>query len=142
MSGSDLTTDQANSLQALGLREQEVDRFLKGFPVAFSLPTESSPGIGVAQRRAPRLRAGIVELHDPGGGVKTLARFRRRAFDVAISFGLSEVELFGAAIINGKLADLLARQEFDEMDDQCPDELGDEIMTIRAKVFAVPRSAV
>jgi hypothetical protein len=56
---------------------------------------------------------------------------------LAARFGLTELELFGAAVINAKLAGLLLRQGFERKFDEVPDELGGEQVEILTRVFPV-----
>jgi hypothetical protein len=47
------------------------------------------------------------------------------------------LELFGVEVINPRLADLLAEHGYERQTARCPDELGDESMTIWTRVFPV-----
>jgi hypothetical protein len=131
------TNEQRQALESLGLRPEELRRFLNAEPVVFPIQSQREPGIAVVQLATARLRGGIVEVRDPGGGLKTLMRFRSQCFRVAKLFGGAELELSGAAVINARLAGILQNMGFVERIDQCPDELGDESMSILARVFTV-----
>ncbi len=132
------TPAQCAALQDLGLTQQDIAAFLEDRVVVYYLPTESEPGIAIVQRSGSRLRSGIFVLNDPGGGVKTLFRFRGRSRAIAKAFGLAELELFGIAVINEKLERILLAHGFTRDEIVCPDELGDiggeGILT---KLFAV-----
>jgi hypothetical protein len=129
--------DQVAALLDLGVREEQIASFFNGTAVAFLLPTETEPGIAVLQLVRPRLRSGIVEITDPGGGLISLMRFRSRSLRLAKLLGLTELELFGAEVLNQKLAATLSGHGFEAKEDRCPDELGNETMTILARVFAI-----
>jgi hypothetical protein len=134
---SPLTPEQRAALVALGLDEEQIARFLRGEAVAYLLATESEPGVAIIQRTPGRLRSGIVEVTDPGGGVKTFARFRGQSRRIAASFGLTELELFGAEVLNLKLSELLLNQGFERKTEPCPEALGGGEMTILSRVFPV-----
>ena len=132
------TAAQRAALEELGLGEPEILAFMEGRVVVYYLPTESEPGIAVIQKSGMRLRSGIVVINDPGGGVKTLLRFRGRSRAVAKLFCLAELELFGAAVVNEKLESILLAQGFVRDQVVCPDELGDDgNIDILTKLFAV-----
>jgi hypothetical protein len=136
--GNEATRAQSAALQELGLSEHHIAAFLEGRAAVYYLPTESEPGIAIIQKWGARLRSGIVVINDPGGGVKTLLRFRQRSRTVARTFHLAELELFGAAVINDKLESILLNNGFARDRIVCPDELGnDGNIDILAKVFAV-----
>ncbi|HEX4148285.1 MAG TPA: hypothetical protein VHY20_04820, partial [Pirellulales bacterium] len=105
-----LSAVQHHALQLLEIEEASRDRFLTGCLVPLEFATESSPAIGLASKQGDRIRAGLLLLNDPGGGLKTLARFRSSARKVAQAFVTSELELFGAAVTNPKLRQMLLRQ--------------------------------
>jgi hypothetical protein len=132
---SPLTPEQRAALVGLGLSDELIARFLRGEAVAYPLTTESEPGIAIIQRTERRLRSGIVEVRDPGGGVKTFARFRGHSRQIAALFGLAELELFGAEVINETLAEVLINQRFERKTEPCPEELGGGEMTILSRVF-------
>ncbi len=132
-----LTPEQNAALQNLGLEKDQFGQFANGEAVVYLLPTETTPGIAILQKVGHCLRSGIIEINDPGGGLKTLVRFRSRSFQVALAFGLPELELFGAAIINPKLLTLLENQGFLRKTEHCPDSLGGGTMEILAKGFPV-----
>jgi hypothetical protein len=123
---NDPTDVQSAALKELGLSDPDIEAFMQGRILAYSLPTQSEPGIAIIQKMATRLRSGIYIINDPGGGLKTFGRFRRRSHSVAKLFGLYELELFGAAVTNEKLEATLLRQGFISRDIVCPDELGDD----------------
>ena len=132
------TAAQYAALQELGLGEPEIVAFMEGRVVVYYLPTESEPGIAVIQKSGARLRSGIVVINDPGGGVKTLLRFRERSRAIAKLFRLAELELFGAAVVNDKLESILLAKGFVRDQVVCPDELGDDgNIDILTKLFAV-----
>jgi hypothetical protein len=91
------TPEQENALVALGVNKEQISALLSGRAVVYSLPTEGDPGIAIVQIIGSRLRSGVVAIKDPGGGLKTLARFRGRSNSVARLLSLTELELFGAA---------------------------------------------
>jgi len=134
---SPLTPEQQAALAALGLGDEQIAQFLQGAAVAYLLPTATDQGAAIVQRVGVRLRSGIVEVNDPGGGVRTLARFRGQSRRVAAAFGLAELELFGAEVMNPRLADLLVKRGFEQKTEPCPDALGGGEMTILARVFPV-----
>lgn len=109
---TDLTPEQSEARAELDFGSDQVFAFLKGEAVVYLLQTDSEPGIAILQRVGVRLRSGVVEVCDPGGGLKTFARFRGRSRRVAVAFGLAEVELFGAAVVNQKLAGILASRGY------------------------------
>lgn len=132
------TKEQADALEALGLAGDQQDAFCGGEEVVFFFPTQKEPGIGVIQLAAERLRCGIVSVKDAGGGLMSLARFRANSFRVARAFQRKELELFGAAVVNPRFAELLQRQSFVGRIVACPDDLGGGEMEILAKTFEVP----
>ncbi len=132
---SPLTPEQHAALAGLGLSDELMAMFLRGEAVTYPLATETEPGIAIVQRTDRRLRSGIVEVRDPGGGVRTFARFRARSRQIAALFGLPELELFGAEVINQELADLLVRQGFERKTEPCPAALGGGEMAILSRTF-------
>jgi hypothetical protein len=52
---------------------------------------------------------------------------------------LTELELFGAAIINDQLREILLRHGYQIRTEQCPDELGGGTVEILARVYPVRR---
>jgi hypothetical protein len=131
------TPEQMTALTDLGVSGDQSADFFREKPIACPYVTESEPGIAALWYVSPRLSCGIVEITDPGGGVKTLARFREQARRLAASLGAAELELFGAEVLNAKLRQVLVRQGFEERVVDCPDELGDEKMNILARTFAL-----
>ena len=125
---------QTSALNALGLQDDEIERFLAGEWIVFYFPTTSSPGIAVTVKRDSLVRLGIVEINDPGGGIATLLRLKERARAVARAFGHDHFEVFGAAMINTRFKSLLLRKGFSERTELCPEELGGGSMTIVARV--------
>ncbi|HEV3022112.1 MAG TPA: hypothetical protein VGX76_06580 [Pirellulales bacterium] len=105
--------------------------------VIYLLPTESAPGIGMLEMTETRLRSGIVEINDPGGGLRTLDAFRQRSFKIAKLFRLAELELFGAAVVNRRIARILLGHGFTSASVPCPGELGGDLMDILYRVFDV-----
>ena len=127
--------DQA--LRNLGLDPSQVEAFLRGDAVVYQLPTRGEPGIAMIQSTGSRLRSGIIEINDVGGGVKDFLVFRGRSEAVARALGATELELFGGAVINPKLESVLLRRSFRRGEDAVPEELGGGTMEILFKVFAV-----
>lgn len=84
-----------------------------------------------------RLRNGIIDINDVGGGLGDLVRFRSRSVEVAMALGVSRVELFGAALINPKLEALLLRHGFTAATEVVPEELGGGTIGIVTRVFPV-----
>lgn len=133
------TPEQVNVLLDLGVKFDQIPEFVGGRPVVYGLPTESEPGVAIVQMVGSRLRSGIVTIKDPGGGLKTFVRFRGRSVRVAAQFGLTELELFGAAITNDELREILLRQGYQSRTEQCPDELGGGTVEILTRVHPVRR---
>ena len=136
----DLTDEQRKKLAAMGLPPEQVERFHLGQEVAFDFRTESAAGVALLQILAGLLRCGILEINDPGGGLLTFVRFRNNAYDLARSFGIKCVEIYGMAVINPELRELLIRQSFIPRNVPCPDDLGggSETVEILAKTFVLP----
>jgi hypothetical protein len=128
---------QREAIRALGLSHEQVRQFFDGEPIVFSLRTESDSGIAFVEFRDNRLRCGVIEINDPGGGLKTLLRFRNRSQNAARALGLSEFELFGAAVINPRLQALLTRKGFVKRSEQCPDELGGGEMEVLSRIETI-----
>ena len=130
------TPEQVEALFMLGLRVEQIPAFVRVEMVVYALPTEGQPGVAVIQRAGSRLRCGIVEIKDPGGGgARTLLRFRERSKRIAAAFGLSELELFGAALVNARLERMLLQQRFVRSTEACPEELGGGEMEILTRVY-------
>jgi hypothetical protein len=125
------------ALEDLGIDLEQVEAFLRGNAIVYPLPTESDPGIAMIQRVGNRLRSGIIEINDVGGGVKDFLLFRARSEVLARALGAMELELFGAAVINQKLETTLLRGGFVRAVDTVPEELGGGTMEILFKVFAL-----
>jgi hypothetical protein len=98
------TAEQFKLLLDLGLTQDQVYAFVRRETIVYLLRTESAPGIGMLEMKDTRLRSGIVEINDPGGGLRTLDAFRERSFKIAKLFRLGELELFGAAVVNRRMA--------------------------------------
>jgi hypothetical protein len=134
----DLPTDEEfHALQRLGLDPSQIEAFLRGDTVVYRLPTETDPGIAMIQWIGNRLRSGIIEINDIGGGVRDFSLFRHRSEAVARAFSANELELFGGAVINQRLESLLIRRGFQRAEDTVPKELGGGTMEILFKVFAI-----
>lgn len=118
------------SLRGLGLDPSQVETFLRGEAVVYQLPTQGEAGIAMIQLAGIRLRSGIIEINDVGGGVKDFLVFRGRSEVVARALGASELELFGGAVINQKLESLLLRRGFQRGEDTVPEDLGGGTMEI------------
>ena len=115
-------------LSSLGLTETQQDIFFDRMPVVYSMQTQSELGIGMIRLvDDKRLRHGIIEIEDPGNGIRVFGQFRAKTLDLAKNLGLSEVELFGAAVINPKLKGMLSRRGFERQVEAIPDDLGDEL---------------
>jgi hypothetical protein len=132
-----LTHEQLSALATLGLSAEQMQAFLGGLQVVYAFGTPRGQAIAILQRVSNRLRSGIVVINDPGAGIKALGSWRGLSYVVAVQFGLRELELFGAEVINQRLAAMLARRRFETKVAPCPDELGDEEMTILTRVFPV-----
>jgi hypothetical protein len=132
-----LTNEQKQALAELGINRKDYRRFLSGTLVAFEFATESSPAIALARKDGIRVSCGILLLNDPGGGVKTLARFRSMSRAVAEAFHATELELFGVAVTNSKVRQMLSRQAFAVRTIPCQDALGGGELEIIARVFPV-----
>ena len=128
------------ALLDLGLDLSQIERFARGEEVTYCLPTETDPGIAMIDRIGDRLRSGVLEIDDPGGGHRDLTGFRDRSQAVAIALGVSELELFGGAVINERIEQILLRRGFQNVEAAIPDDLGGGKMMILTKVFKVPRS--
>ena len=128
--------EHVEALTALGLRTDQFPTFLRGEIVVYAPPTEGQPGVAVLQKTSTRLRSGIVEIADPGGGgARTFLRFRGRSQRIAALFGLAELELFGAAVVNARLEQVLLSRGFVRRTGACPDQLGGGEMEILTRVF-------
>jgi hypothetical protein len=128
---------QQAALTGLGIARENFDAFASGLFVSFEFPTESSPAIALASKGERRLRSGILVLNDPGGGYRTLARFRSRSIDLARSLALDELELFGAAVSNPDVERMLLRQSFSAMTIDIRLKSGDERLDVISRVFKV-----
>lgn len=128
---------QVRALRDLGLNQAQRSAFFRAESVVFHFPTREEPAIAVAHLAGSRLRCGIISIRDVGGGVRDLGQFRDRCQAVARSFGASELELFGAAVINQRLQALLVRQGFARLTELVPEELGGGTMEVLSRVFPV-----
>ena len=125
------------ALNGLGLEPSRFEAFLRFEAVVYQFPTWSEPGIALVQLVGNRLRSGIIEINDLGGGLKDFLGFRDRSERLARALAVNELELFGGAVFNRRLEDLLIRRGFQRSEDAVPDELGGGTMEILFKVFAV-----
>jgi hypothetical protein len=132
-----LDPDEIAALGAFGLQEEDCREFAEGKPIVFPLETEGEPGIAVIELCGDRLCCGVIEIRDPGGGLKSLLRFRGRCVTLARALGLYEFELFGAEIVNPKLEALLQRRGFLRRDRECPESLGGGTMEVLYRVETV-----
>jgi hypothetical protein len=123
------------ALRDLGLDSAQREQFFAGKYVVYPLATESDPGIAVIELSGSRLSSGIIEINDIGGGLVDFLRFRRLSRAVAVAVGATELELFGGAIINTDLEQLLIRQKFERSVRSIPEELGGDIMEVLTRVF-------
>lgn len=128
---------QVRSLRNLGLNRTQRRDFYRGDLVVFEFPTPSSPAIAAVQILGTRLRSGIISIRDVGGGVADFGRFRRQSLDAAKAFRLTELELFGGAIINPRLEAMLLRHGFCRLTAPIPDALGGGTMEILSRVYPV-----
>lgn len=134
-----LSEAQRTSLLALGVAEADLARAAAGEVVLALLPTRTGDDtIGSLQVADDHVKSTIISIHDEGGGLRSMAQFRSRAYDVARAFGKGEVELGGAAVINGKIEKMLKRQGFELSTVPVPDDLGnDGQMELYTKRFEV-----
>ncbi len=129
--------EQIAAFTALGVAAEKFLTFLQNEVVVYLFPTMSGHGIAMLQKLETRLMSGVIEINDKGGGHLSLLRFRNRSFDLARSMELAEAELFGAAIVNPEVERILAKLGFGKQTIPCPDELGNEMMSVYTKVFPV-----
>jgi len=132
-----LSPEQVDAVVALGVQDTQLSRVRGGEAIVYPLATETGHGIAMLQLVESRLRSGIVQVTDPGGGLLTFFRFRGRSMRAAAAFGVSELELFGAEIINPRIANILTGHGYQSVKDRCPDELGGGTMMIFSRVFPV-----
>ena len=64
-----------------------------------------------------------------------LSGFWNRTRAVSAAFDCEEVEIFGAEVINQRLAEVLKAQGFTPQIESCPPELGGGVMEVLSKVF-------
>jgi len=131
------TPAQLAALSAFKVSPDQLARFEAGISIACKLSTQSDEGIAVLQKVADRMRCGIFFLHDQGGGLVTLVRFRSNAMTLAREFDKEQVEVFGATVLNKKLEALLRRQGFTHASDEIPAELGGGSWPILSKTIPV-----
>lgn len=130
-----LRLSQLRALRTLGLDRDQRRVFLSGAMSLYYFSTQSEPAIAIVQLVGSRLRSGIIDIRDVGGGVNDLVRFRTASQQVARAFGAAELELFGGAIINPRLEALLLRQGFCNATAPVPDELGGGTIDVVTRVF-------
>ncbi len=130
-----LTDDQRAALAQVGMPAGLVAAFLRGEAVVVTGmdPVE----IAILQLTGTRLRDGVVSVRDPGRGHVAMLPFRSRCQTLASRFGAVELELFGVAVINAKLEQMLLRRGFERRTDDIPDELGGGQAEILTRVFPV-----
>ena len=130
-------------LRGMGVEEPRIAAFFKGDAVAYLTPEGV---ISILQIVAGRLRAGIFSINvenDPSAAVRAFARFRGPARSLASALGLSEMELFGAAVKNPKVEAMLRRQGFQPSTEPVPETMGlgpSTSVEIWSKRFAVTAS--
>lgn len=132
-----LSKAQRQALGSLGIDPRDFRPFMSGVLVPFEFAAEKSRGIGLACKEGHRIRSGILLLNDPGGGRKTLSWFRTASRAVAVAFRAKELELFGAAVTNPKLRNLLLRQSFVVGTISLEARLGGGELEIISRVFSV-----
>jgi hypothetical protein len=132
-----ISPEQAAALLALGVQHTQFAIVLRGEAIVYRLPTDGGSGIALLQLVESRLRSGIVEVTAPGEGLMTFFRFRSQSLRAAAAFGVSELELFGAEVINPKIVSILTRHGYKELEDRCPDDLGGGAMMILSRIFPV-----
>ena len=137
-----LTKRQAAALLALGVAQDDLPRVRAGEVVVALLPTGTGDDtIGTVQVADDHIKSAIISIHDEGNGLRSMGHFRERAYDVARAFGRPELELGGAAVINGKIEALLKRQGFELSTRPVPDDLGDDgDMELYSKRLKVPEA--
>ena len=96
------TDDQRAALDALGIAEDRWQALLRGEATTSLFGGGASPMVIVAQLRPPRLRAGVIEINASGRGMYMLLEFRSACEVLARSFELTELELFGAAVVSNQ----------------------------------------
>jgi hypothetical protein len=131
------TDDQRATLDALYIPDDRRPALLRGEAITALFGTGGSPLVIVVQLRPPRLRGGVIEVNAPGRGMFMLLEVRAACEHLARAFELTELELFGAAVLNTKLADVQRRHGFEVTVDACPDDLGGGTMEILTQVFSV-----
>ncbi|HEY5312130.1 MAG TPA: hypothetical protein VIK18_06405 [Pirellulales bacterium] len=132
-----LSQAQQQALESLGVDRKNYGAFLTGILVPFEFPTERSPAIGLACRDGNRIKSRLLLLNDPGGGLKTLSQFRTASRALAKAFDVSELELFGAAVTNPKVRQMLLRNLFAVQTISLQAQLGGGELEIISRVFQV-----
>ncbi|MDY7233034.1 RHS repeat-associated core domain-containing protein [Hyalangium rubrum] len=134
------TLAQVRALRNLGVNREGRRAVFEGKQAAFTQPTKKGDAtIGSVQIIGPRLRSGIISVHNTnGGGLSAFTRFRSTSQTVAKSFGLKELELYGGAVINPKIEAMLTKFGFQRCRIPIPEALGaDGEMDALSKVFPV-----
>ncbi len=131
------TRAQVQALHDLGLSRAQRRTFFQGLVTVYYFPSGSEPAIAVIHLAGDKVRSGIIDIHDVGGGLGDLARFRKRSLAVARAFGAARLELFGGAFINPRLEALLLRQGYAQATEAVPEELGGGTIEIVTRVFPV-----
>jgi len=126
MNGGGPRLSQVRGLRDMGFDKASRRAFFRGEQASFALPTEhGDPTIGFAQWQGDRLQIGIVDVKNlSGGGVRAFTEFGTRARSLARLFGASEVEVFGAAIYNTQIQEMLIRRGFQNCVLQVPEAFG------------------
>jgi hypothetical protein len=140
MSGSSTTSSlrsQIRSLSALGLTKSQRRTFFEKKATVYEFAISRHSAIAVVQLSGNRLRSGIISVSEFGKGFASLVRFRNSSMAVCQALAVTELELFGAAIINRRLRAMLLRQGFVETVDQVPEELGGGEMEILSKTISI-----
>lgn len=123
----ELTEAQRAVLALMGVRPDDVPLVATGQEVVVvrGNPWDDDT-IGTVQVAGDHVKAAIVSVHAVGHGLAIMSSFRQDAFEVARAFEKPEIELGGAAVINGKIEALLKRQAFEATVRPVPDDLGDD----------------
>jgi hypothetical protein len=130
---------QRQALQDLGLDREQQKAFLQGKAVIYTFPRKTGPAIAFIQKVGSRLRSGLISLSEEGGGFEALARFRGKSRALAMTFAADQLELFGGAVINQRLEDILIRHGFTRETEPVPEALGGGTMEILTKIFQVKK---
>lgn len=137
-----LTEAQAQALLAMGVAQDDLPKAAAGEVVIALLPTvHGDDTIASVQVAADHVKAAIISIHVEGHGLQAMGHFREQAYRVARAFGHAQLELGGAAVINGKIEVMLKRQGFELGERPVPEGLGnDGMMEIYAKMIPVPEA--